>query len=123
MDREQLMEFISEEYSVYGDYPWMKSPNYVVYRHRSNRKWFAIIMDISESKLGLEGERIIDILNIKCDPLLVNSLLYEKGFYPAYHMNKKNWITVILDGVVDDDTIKWLIDMSYESTRKNKVNK
>ena len=55
MDREQLMEFISEEYSVYGDYPWMKSPNYVVYRHRSNRKWFAIIMDISESKLGLEG--------------------------------------------------------------------
>ena len=51
-----------------------------------------------------------------CDSILLGSLLDEKGFFPAYHMNKENWITVSLNGSVADDKIKMLIDMSFELT-------
>lgn len=73
-------------------------------------------MDIPQDTLGLAGNKFIDILDVKCDPILVGSLRGKDGFYPAYHMNKTNWITVILDGSVDDGEIKQLIDMSFKLT-------
>ncbi len=117
MDRKQIIQFISEKYSAVAEYPWLKYPDYAVFRHDSNKKWFAVIMDIPRSRLGLDGEEIIDILNVKCEPVMTGSLRGEKGFYPAYHMNKTNWITVALDGSVSGERIKQLIDMSFELTR------
>lgn len=49
---------------------------------------------------------------------MLGSLLEEKGFYPAYHMNKEHWITIFLDGSVDDEKILSLIDISYDLTVK-----
>ncbi len=116
MNRDDLEQFINENYNAESDYPWLKYPNYEVFRHSNNRKWFALIMDIPKNKLGLPGTDIIDVVNFKCDPLLIGSLLKEAGFFPAYHMNKENWITVALDKSVNDDTIKMLLDMSYDAT-------
>ncbi len=116
MNRDDLEQFINENYNAESDYPWLKYPNYEVFRHSNNRKWFALIMDIPKNKLGLPGTDIIDVVNFKCDPLLIGSLLKEAGFFPAYHMNKENWITVVLDKSVNDDTIKMLLDMSYDAT-------
>ena len=116
MNRDDLEQFINENYNAESDYPWLKYPNYEVFRHSNNRKWFALIMDIPKNKLGLPGTDIIDVVNFKCDPLLIGSLLKEAGFFPAYHMNKESWITVALDKSVNDDTIKMLLDMSYDST-------
>lgn len=73
-------------------------------------------MDVPKSKIGLEGNEKIDILDVKCDPILIGSLLNEKGFFPAYHMSKSSWITIALDGSVDDEKIFWLIDSSYSLT-------
>ena len=116
MNKEQLLQFISERYSVDEEHPWEKYPEYSVFRHRNNKKWFALIMSIPKSRLGLKENEMIDILNVKCNPILIGSLRKERGFFPAYHMNKTNWITIALDGSADDEKIKWLLDMSFELT-------
>ena len=123
MNREQLEKFLCETYAVDMDYPWIKYPNYEVFRHINNKKWFALIMDVSKNKLGLAGDEILDIVNFKCDPAVIGSLRMENGFFPAYHMNKDSWITVALDGTVDDEKIKFLADMSYELTSTMKRRK
>lgn len=118
MNREQLLQFIAEIYDINADYPWANAPNDMVFRHQDNRKWFALVMKISKQKLGLSEEDFIDILNVKCEPDLIGSLREEHGIYPAYHMNKTNWITIALDGSVSDEKIKWLLDISYDLTKK-----
>ena len=116
MRRNELEAFIMETYNAEADYPWRKSPNHAVFRHCSNRKWFALIMDVTKNKLGLQGEGLLDVVNLKCDPILIGSLREEPGFLPAYHMSKDHWITVALDGSASDDKIKMLLDMSYQAT-------
>ncbi len=122
MNREQLIQFISEQYGTDEEHPWAKYPRHTVFRHFNNKKWFALIMDVQKCKLGLTGTEMTDILNVKCDPLLIGSLRQESGIFPAYHMNKTNWITIALDGSTSDEKIKWLLDMSFELTdiKKNK---
>ena len=72
-------------------------------------------MDVPKAKLGLSGEGSIDVVNLKCDPDLIQILRQQEGFFPAYHMNKSHWITVALDRV-DDDTIAGLLAQSYALT-------
>ncbi len=122
MNAEQLQQFISETYETDAEYPWSKYPNYMVFRHANNKKWFALIMNISREKLGFSDKETIDVLNVKCEPILIGSLQSESGIFPAYHMSKTSWITVALDGSVSDEKIKWLLDMSYNLTAK-KSNK
>ena len=79
-------------------------------------------MDIPRNKIGLQGNELLDVVNFKCDPILIGSLREEPGFFPAYHMSKTSWITAVLDGTVSEDKIKMLLDMSYELTAQ-KVRK
>ena len=116
MKRSELESFIMETYNAEADYPWLKYPNYEVFRHCNNRKWLALIMDVPKNKLGLQGEEVLEVVNFKCDPILIGTLREEPGFFPAYHMSKDSWITVALDGSVSDDKIKMLLDTSYEAT-------
>ena len=73
-------------------------------------------MDVPKNKLGLHDDCVLDVVNLKCDPILICSLLGENGFFPAYHMNKNSWITVALDNTVDDEKIKFLLHMSFNAT-------
>jgi len=123
LDRGQLERYIAEQYSSNPEHPWMKYPDYTVFRHYGSQKWFALIMGIPRSRLGLSGQEMLDVLNVKCDPLLIGSLIEEKGFFPAYHMSKAKWITVALDGSVEDEKIKWLLGMSFEATGSKKKRK
>lgn len=116
MNRTELQIYIAEIYGVDAEYPWVKYPNYAVFRHASNQKWFALMMDVPKGKLGLPGEGILDVLNLKCDPVMLGTLRSEPGFFPAYHMSKNNWVTVSLDGSANADTIKMLLDLSYDLT-------
>ena len=118
MSRQELQRYISEVYSAVPEFPWIRYPNYAVFRHQSNQKWFAAILEVPRVKLGLQGEGILEIVNLKCDPVLVGSLRSEPGFFPAYHMNKENWISVALDGSVPDRKIKMLLDLSYDATNR-----
>ena len=116
MERKELFEWAKATYGTEPDYPW--DDWNCVLRHTHNKKWYALVIEISEKKLGLTGERIVDVLNLKCDPLLIGSLRMKPGFFPAYHMNKDKWISVIMDGTVPSEEIKNLIELSYQLTQK-----
>ena len=116
MNRAALETWIGTHYGVQADHPWMRSPTYAVFRHADNQKWFAVIMDVPRNKLGMPGEKLLDVVNFKSNPILIGSLLGEPGFFPAYHMNKDWWITAALDGTVSEDKIKMLPDISYQAT-------
>lgn len=116
MNKSELQKHIEEAYSTAPDFPWESTPDAAVYRHENNRKWFALVMTIPKTRLGIRSDGMIDIVNLKCDPLLVGSLRSEPGVFPAYHMNKDKWISVALDGSADDEQIKMLLDMSFELT-------
>lgn len=116
MDRSEILNYITEKYSVQADYPFMQYPDVAVFRHANNKKWFAVVMSVQKSKMGMGGDGSVDILNLKCGPILAGSLRGEKGFYPAYHMSKTNWISALLDGTADYEKIKWLIDISFDLT-------
>lgn len=118
MNRKELESYISDKYSIEPEYPWAKMPTFAVFRHSDNKKWFAVNMTITKDKLGLDNTKNIDVVNLKCDPLLMGSVLNERGIFPAYHMNKTHWISVALDGSVEEDKVKWLLDLSYDLTNK-----
>ena len=92
-----------------------------VFRNKDNLKWFGIIMNIKRSKLD-NGSGNVDVINIKLDPDEIVDLLHKKGFYKAYHMNKKSWISIVLDNTLDDNNIFELICKSYDNVSK-KVKK
>ena len=117
MNREELETYILNHYAAQPDYPWTDTPRAAVFRHASNRKWFALMMEVPRSRLGLPGAEPLDIVNFKCDPILISSLRGETGIFPAYHMNKTSWITAALDGSVSTETIELLLDVSYELTK------
>ena len=116
MNREELEAYILNHYSTEPDYPWADTPRAAVFRHANNRKWFALMMEAPRDKLGLAGAEKLDIVNFKCDPILIASLRGETDIFPAYHMNKSSWITAALDGSVSTETIELLLDVSYELT-------
>ncbi|MBS6474992.1 MAG: MmcQ/YjbR family DNA-binding protein [Clostridiales bacterium] len=116
MDRKEIEEYIMHAYGVAADFPWAKYPNAAVFRHDNNKKWFALVMEVAKEKLGVQGEGSVNILNVKCNPIMIGSLRRETGFYPAYHMSKASWITAALDGSADAEKLKLLIDMSYGLT-------
>ena len=122
MNKNKLEEYVTLTYGTNAEHPWEKNPSYSVFRHENNNKWFALIMSVAKEKLGICENGMIDILNVKCDPIMIGSLITENGFYPAYHMNKLNWITVALDVSADDEKIKFLLDMSFDLTSKKTKN-
>ena len=120
MDRAGLEKYISDMYGVDAEYPWVDSPDSAVFRHAGNRKWFAIAMRVGADKLGLPAGKAVDVVNVKCDPVLTGVLRQEKGFYPAYHMNKTHWITIALDDSADEEKLLWLLENSFRMTGAGK---
>lgn len=116
--KDRIIDHVKEFYGADPEYLWEKTPNSGVFRNSINKKWFGIIMDIPKSRLGFKDKEIVFILNVKCDPIMVGELQKQKGFFPAYHMNKDKWISVILDGTVKDDTLFYLLGQSYDLIKK-----
>ena len=116
----RLTQAILKRFQVNPDFPWEHSARYQSYgafRHRSNRKWFALIMNVTRDVLNKDGNTSpIDILNVKISPAQGEELRKTPGIYPAYHMNHKTWISVVLDETVPDEKIWELIDTSYQLT-------
>lgn len=113
--RQRIETHIQETFCTPPEHLWAQYPDYAVFRHPSSRKWFAIIMAISADKLGLGSDRPVDVLNLKCGPLLLGPLLDEPGFFPAYHMNKHSWVSILLDNTAADERIATLLELSYGS--------
>ena len=126
MNRQDIFDWCKKTYKVSPDYPW--NDDNAVLRHKDNRKWFGVILSVRSDRLPLAGSadpgctyadtcQYLDILNVKCDPVMIGSFLTRSGYFPAYHMNKDKWISILLDGPEPDDEIKMLLDISFEMTR------
>ena len=113
--RERMVSYIRDRYAVEPEHLWARYPNYAVFRRPASRKWFAAIMDMAKKSLDLTGDGTADVMNLKCGPVLVGSLLAQDGFLPAYHMSKSSWISVLLNDTVSDEEIYPLLELSYDS--------
>lgn len=114
MNRKELLDWAASDYGVAAEYPW--DDRNAVLRHSSNRKWFAVILEVSGDKLGLSDSGMVDVVNVKADPRMIGSLLTQPGYHRAYHMNKEKWLSIRLDGTVPTEEIKAMISMSYDLT-------
>ncbi|MCD7723710.1 MAG: MmcQ/YjbR family DNA-binding protein [Clostridiales bacterium] len=120
MNRQQIFDYVLKQYGTMPEYLWMRYPSYAVLRHQDNEKWYGIVMDVPKNKLGLPGIDVVEILDVKCEPLMIDLLRQSPGFFPGYHMNKTNWLSILLNGTVSDNQIMELIDISFQLTASRK---
>lgn len=113
VDREEIFEYVKKQYGTIPEYLWSSSPDSAVLRHH-NGKWYAVIMNVERSKLGLDGDDTVEIIDVKCDPEMTGMIIQTYGFLPGYHMNKQHWITILLDGIVGESKILDFLNMSYD---------
>ena len=106
----KVCDYIENKYHDKPEFLWNDDP-YAVFRNKKNKKWYAIIMNIDGKYIKRKGQ--IEIINVKIDEDSLDDLLKIKGIYKAYHMNKKKWISILLDSNIDINLIYKLIDKSY----------
>jgi len=112
----RITDEIKKKYGNEPEFEWEKFPGYATFRNRDSKKWYGIIMNLDKSKLEENSTGEVEIIDIKLEPNEIENLLKQDGFYPAYHMNKKNWITIILNNTISDEDIMSLIEKSYSYT-------
>ncbi len=117
MTRKEFFDLMEDEFCIQPDYPFKNDFDSAVWRHKDNRKWFALLMKVPKFRLGFESSEVVELLDVKCDPLLRGGLLQTKGVIPAYHMNKVHWISVLLDEI-DEQNLKTILEMSFQLTKK-----
>lgn len=108
----RINKLIKEKYNVTPEFLWDKTPNAGVYRNKRSNKWFSIVMAIPKNRIIGSDETIIEVMNLNLG-LEASDYLKNDYIYPAYHMNKKYWVSIILDGSLSDDFILELINKSF----------
>lgn len=112
--KEQVIDRIKGAYEADPAYLFRSNPHTAVFRLSENGKWFAVLIgNLPACKLGLKGENRVDILNVKCDPDMAFAIVDHKHIFPAYHMNKLHWISILLDGKTPLEEISFLVAASH----------
>ena len=113
----RMTQFINEKYGTVPEFLWERTPSDGIFRHSENQKWYGLIMNIPYERLNKERQGMVEVLNVKIDLAERETLLRNEGCYPAYHMNKKHWMTVVLDDTLTDQEIITYVESSYENTK------
>ncbi|HEP1792271.1 TPA: MmcQ/YjbR family DNA-binding protein [Streptococcus suis] len=109
----RLAQLIKEQWGDLPDYPFAKLPTYGAFRHPANSKWYALVSQVPRDKLdGSGAKEEVEIVKLKVDGREIAELLSLSGVYPAYHMSKKTWVSVLLDGTVADEVLFALVERS-----------
>ena len=119
MTKQDFFELCSSSYRTLPDYPFDEDFETAVLRHAYNRKWYAIVMRVSRRKFGIDSDEVIDVVNLKLPAEMFGSFGAADGVYPAYHMNKLHWISVLLPDA-PEDVVSFLTNSSFEATRSSK---
>lgn len=109
----RLIEFVSKHFRDELEFLWPKFCNNAICRRKDTGKWYALFVALPKEKLGIKSKEIIDILNVRISPQEVASVVDNKRYFPAYHMNKKSWVTIILDDSVDFNEIVERVKQSF----------
>ena len=116
MDKRQFIEYCLHTYGTSPDYPFDDDLETAVLRHADNRKWYALVMKVPRRKFGFESDEVIYVVNLKLPTEMFGSFGATDGVYPAYHMNKLHWISVLLPDV-PDELVQFLVNVSFEATK------
>ncbi|MDE6557898.1 MAG: MmcQ/YjbR family DNA-binding protein [Clostridia bacterium] len=113
-----VVKYAKNKYRTPLEFLW--GDDNAVMRRKDNRKWYLAVLKVKREKLGLEGEGLMEIIDLRAPAAEIARLVDGVNYLPAYHMNKKSWITVPLDGRVDAEIICALVDMSFELAKGKK---
>jgi predicted DNA-binding protein (MmcQ/YjbR family) len=122
MTKQFFFEYCLNTYCTSPDYPFDEDFETAVLRHADNRKWYAIAMRVSRRKFGFDSDEVIDVVNLKLPTEMFGSFGAADGVYPAYHMNKLHWISVLLPDA-PYDVVKFLLNASFEATKDKRKRK
>ena len=116
MTKQEYLNMCLSTYGTSPDYPFDEDFETAVLRHTDNRKWYAIVMRVSRRKFGMNSDEIVDVVNLKLPTEMFGSFGAADGVYPAYHMNKLHWISVLLPDA-PEDVVSFLTNASFEATK------
>ena len=122
MTKQEFLKYSQDIYNTSPDYPFDEDFETAVLRQRNNRKWYAIVMRVSRCKFGFDSDEVIDVVNLKLPIEMFGSFGAVDGVYPAYHMNKLHWISVLLPDA-PDDVVRFLVNVSFEATKRGGKSK
>ncbi len=110
----EIIKYVKEKYNGELEYLWKKFPENAIWRNKRNNKWYGLLLVISERKLGLESDKIIEIIDLRYSKDNIKEIIDNNKIFPGYHMNKESWITIRLNGDMNTKKILELIDNSYK---------
>ena len=116
--RDRVISLFLDKYGIEGEMPWSDDNTSIVFRSNKNKKWIGIMMDIPPSRLKMQGEENVDVINLKHTQSKIPSLIDNRYIFPAWHMNKKTWITVLLSSDLDWDFFSSLVEESRRLVEK-----
>ena len=119
MTKQELFDLCLNLYGTSPDYPFDEDFETAVLRHGDTRKWYAIVMRVPRCKFGQGSDEVIDVVNLKLPTEIFSSFGAAEGVYPAYHMNKLHWISVLLPDS-PDDVVQFLVNASFQATKSFK---
>ena len=104
----RLQDYVAKTYDGKLEYLWEKSSRKSstkagVFRHQDSKKWYGAFLTTDWSKF--ENNQVANLLK-------------KAGIYPAFHMNKKYWLSLPLDDTLTDTELFSLLDKSFELTQK-----
>lgn len=110
----EIIKYVKEKYNGELEYLWKKFPENAIWRNKRNNKWYGLLLVISERKLGIESDKIIEIIDLRYSKDNIKEIIDNNKIFPGYHMNKESWITIRLNGDMNTKKILELIDNSYK---------
>lgn len=114
----EIIKYVKEKYNDELEYLWKKFPNNAIWRNKKNNKWYGALLVVKENKLGIKSDKFVEIIDLRFQKENIHKIIDNNRFYPGYHMNKNNWITIKLDNSVETKKIFELIDNSYNLSLK-----
>ncbi len=113
-----VLKYIKKTYKDNPEYLWKNSPSTAAIRNKKNNKWYLVIMVINSSKLGIDKNEEVEVIDIRYQKDLSSAIIDNVNIFPGWHMNKKSWISILLDGTLDNEIVYSLIDNSYDLSEK-----
>lgn len=114
----EVIEYIRQKYANELEFLWEKFPDNAIWRRTDNEKWYGVILTVSKNKLGIKSDETVEIIDLRIQPEQMTELIDNENYFPGWHMNKKNWYTIILDGSVPTEELCHRIDESYILAKK-----
>lgn len=117
MTKQSFLEYCKQTYKTVADYPFEDDFETAVLRHAESRRWYALVMRVPRRKFGQESDESVEVVNLKLPTEMFGSFGAADGVYPAYHMNKLHWVSVLLPDACDD-LLQFLVGVSFEATKR-----